>query len=941
MTVGIDSSVLLGWYQSYFNGTGTGVPSATSGTGTASAATAQYAPTPPWSQTTKPAASQLVQTALSGANIVNPNAAKLDLPSAADSADYKNLFALYQGLQTLYDVASQAKSANTSSFQLSQLSAAFTSGLSQVEQFASSTSFNKLRLTTGATASTETSTSSTQAQSTSYQTVALNTTGDSAAVVPAFQGDVQFDVNVQAGSSNTTIHMNLADMGSTPRTMGNVVAYLNSQMTAGGAIASFSTNAIAPQPDVINVGGSSVTVSDGQPSWGLQLNTNPYETVTLSAASTAPAVYIGEMVGNQNASIAGDGTTVAPDAQSQLLKLQAGTATVTAPDPGAHAVAGQVFEDSLGAPVTSIQQTAVAPDGSVYVLADVSTPATGSSTAASQDVALLKYDSAGNLLFQNDLGSASAASGLSLAVSADGTQVAVAGQVTGPLTTGLSLENPTGSNSFVAVYDSLGDQVWNQEQNGISGNQANGVAFGADGSVYVTGQSAATVGAALTPTAASSAYLTVYSPAGQQLSNTQFGGAGVNAGTDVAVDGTNVYVASTQNGHAVVSEYDVSTPSAPTLIASRDLGDLQNGGIAGLAVQDGTVYVAGSTHDGALAAGTVTSAYSGTGLNVFAATLSTGLAPASTDAIAYYGGSGDTTATGMSVSNGEVYLTGSATGSLPGQAAIGAQDGYAAALNVAAGTVDWSQRFTGLDGQVAPTSIAVAPTGASILDQLGLPQGVVDGPVSDLLTAGGAVKTGDSFGISAGGGTTTITIAAGETMASLSEKIAQATGYQVSVSLQASGSSSRLQIAPLDPFATVTLVNGPAASNALEDLGLKAGILYDSTTKKGVTTPTDGKAPIYGLGLDSTLNLGSATDIGHAMSQLTAAMSVIKSAYQTLQKASTPANVLALQTAQASGAGVPAYLTAQISNYQAALSRLTAGSSSTGTAATSILGSLT
>jgi hypothetical protein len=85
---------------------------------------------------------------------------------------------------------------------------------------------------------------------------------------------------------------------------------------------------------------------------------------------------------------------------------------------------------------------------------------------------------------------------------------------------------------------------------------------------------------------------------------------------------------------------------------------------------------------------------------------------------------------------------------------------------------------------------------------------------------------------------------------------------------------------------------------------------------------------IYGLGLDPTLNLGSSAAITHAMAQITAAMSVLKQAYQNLKTAATPANVLALQKAQASQGKAPAYLTSEISNYQAALNRLTGGQTS-------------
>jgi hypothetical protein len=352
----IDPNNLAGWYQSFFGGRGTGVAplntgTATTGVNTTTAATAKYAPTPPWQGGQQPSASKLVQTAIHGGNIVNPNAAQLDLPGAG--VVYKNLFALYQGLDTLYNVADQASASSVSSFQLSQLSSAFAGGLAQVQKFVAETNFGALRVTTGTTAANETATATAPAQANAYQTVALNTTGDSSAVVPAFQGNVQFDVNVRAGSSNTTIHMNLDDMGSTPRTMANVVAYLNSQMQAGGAIANFSVNAMAATPDVINVGGKNVTVSSGLRTWGLQLNTDPFETVTLTAPQTAPAVYIGQVVGAPSATTGAGAGTSAAQPQSQLLKFQVGGAA-TPPAPPAHAAPDQIFTDNLGQAVNSI-----------------------------------------------------------------------------------------------------------------------------------------------------------------------------------------------------------------------------------------------------------------------------------------------------------------------------------------------------------------------------------------------------------------------------------------------------------------------------------------------------------------------------------------------------------------------------------------------------------
>src|SRR5262249_19195056 len=156
--------------------------------------------------------------------------------------------------------------------------------------------------------------------------------------------------------------------------------------------------------------------------------------------------------------------------------------------------------------------------------------------------------------------------------------------------------------------------------------------------------------------------------------------------SSVAVDGNDVYVAGVQNGHAVVTEYDATDPTKPVLVASRDLGALNGGNVVGVSVQNGTVYVGGTASGGALNAGSVTSAASGSGLNAFAATLSTGLAASSSDAVAYYGGSGSTIASGMTVQGGQVWLTGSVTGALPGEDPIGAHDGFVAALDVGTGS---------------------------------------------------------------------------------------------------------------------------------------------------------------------------------------------------------------------------------------------------------------
>jgi hypothetical protein len=299
------------------------------------------------------------------------------------------------------------------------------------------------------------------------------------------------------------------------------------------------------------------------------------------------------------------------------------------------------------------------------------------------------------------------------------------------------------------------------------------------------------------------------------------------------------------------------------------------------------------------------------------------------DSIAYYGVYGFARVTAAAFSGGDVYLTGSVTGSLPNATAIGAQDGFIAAVNPSTGSIDYARRFTGLDGRVAPTSIAVAATGASILDQLGLPGGVVNGPVSSAITSTTGAKAGDSFQIAVGGAPpVTITIKAGDTFASLATEISRATGFNLNATASpAPNGATALEIQPAFPGVAVRLIDGPAGSDALAALGLRPGLVVDTASKNGVTTIAGPGTPIYGLGLPASLSLSSPADIKNARVQLAGALAVVEQAYQNLANAATPPAVLALRKAQASGTAPPAAIANQIANYQSALQRLTAGQS--------------
>jgi uncharacterized delta-60 repeat protein len=112
---------------------------------------------------------------------------------------------------------------------------------------------------------------------------------------------------------------------------------------------------------------------------------------------------------------------------------------------------------------------AVSADGSVYV--------TGITADNGNDAVLLKFDANGNLVWERAWGGAASDEGLAVATASDGS-VYIAG-------TAESFGSSTGL--FVVKFDSAGNLVWQRISDGAQGNA---VAVASDGSVYAAGTTA-------------------------------------------------------------------------------------------------------------------------------------------------------------------------------------------------------------------------------------------------------------------------------------------------------------------------------------------------------------------------------------------------------------------------------------------------------------------
>jgi hypothetical protein len=281
----------------------------------------------------------------------------------------------------------------------------------------------------------------------------------------------------------------------------------------------------------------------------------------------------------------------------------------------------------------------------------------------------------------------------------------------------------------------------------------------------------------------------------------------------------------------------------------------------------------------------------------------------------------------MTVANGQVYITGKiAATPTPGSGDLTAFDGYAAQIDPTTGAVTWSNTFTGTDHQAAPDSIAVDATGASSLDALGLPTGTIAFIPSQNIMANSSLQVGESFLVKSNFNALPqkVTIAANDTLLTLAQKITQASGYGASVQVvTGTGGVQQLKITPSSAASQITLEAGPPGQNALPALGLSEGLVTTNATAKAKSASTAGGAIAttslkanYALGLESSLSLSSPGGISNALAQLGGAITTVKQIYTDMTTKPSA------QTAGYQGA-VPAYLTAEIANYQAALARLT------------------
>jgi hypothetical protein len=298
--------------------------------------------------------------------------------------------------------------------------------------------------------------------------------------------------------------------------------------------------------------------------------------------------------------------------------------------------------------------------------------------------------------------------------------------------------------------------------------------------------------------------------------------------------------------------------------------------------------------------------------------LDAGLVSTTLDRETYLGSAQTDAVRGLTIVGGEVYAAGVAGSVIAGQGDGGAASAFLARLD-ATGDVAWTRIFNSAVGAFALSALATDATGASPLDALGLPRGVVAANDPATLVSRSSIRVGDEFQIGADGRRlTTVRFAPGDTLASLIGVINRAIGGAGRAEIVRENGAERIKITPRQGQA-VRIAAGKEGRDALPAPGLAPGIVALGSSGRG-------GLKAFGLGLVAAdLKLGAAAEIARTKAELSAALSIVRQAYDALlypnAKELTPEEK-ALEERRRNAGAAPSYLTAQLANYQAALTRL-------------------
>ena len=878
---------------------------------------------PPWETGADPANESLnrrVADLNSITRFVDPNAPQV--AAAGDDVDSRTSFILFDALRKLETLALYAAEDSTPDASLSRLDARFQQGLQDVLDFLKTAPTKELTFLSGDLVTKVEP--DVDLGSDSYEfigrAVATGTRDDP---LPGLTGSETFTIAITKNGTTDNILIDLSQITG-PLSINNIVNFINQQIAA---VPLLDSNG---QP-VLDANGQPVpkfvtrleVVSDANYDHAIKVAGSSTEAVSFLPATNTPTLIVGE----NRTDLRLDAS--APDATIRRLDQITGTldplldTTIASTDEAATAIA-QAASPDASAVSAQTQVFAVATDsqGFIYTVGRAAGNfGSQRNTASGQDVFLTKLDTNGNVVFSRLLGVANDASAFALTVDAND-NVIVAGSTTDNLASGAVL---SGTDSFVAKFDSQGALQFVQQLDTVAEDVALDVTTTASGDIVITGFTKGAVDASH-PGFGGRDILAVRfdGTTGARVDTAVIGTAGDERGSAVAIapDG-NVLVAAREDGRLVLRRLDAANLS--NVLETIDLGSIGLAGeIGAIRVVGNDIFIAGASADATFSGGgaTVVSGSQG-GKDGFLLKLTDNAGTVSPGTLTFFGTTADDAINDIAVSGGKIFVAGNTRGDISGLGRRGSRDAFVARFDATTLAFEEVERFGLALEEHDATAIAVRDQGPGVLDLLGLPLGTVSRVEPRTLDVQTTARPGDFFKIAINGRPAQkITLQAGDT---LDDIAAQINRLSFRNEIKATVTAGQLKIEALGSN-QVDLIAGDPGKDLLAKFGIKPQRLLGATAlfdleNAGAKRPSDPIVPeiggVFALKLDQPLGLKDKAAARFTLQQIQDAIETVKRAFRSL----TP-NPLSLVRPGLESTVTPPEIAAQISEYTTALVRL-------------------
>ncbi len=220
----------------------------------------------------------------------------------------------------------------------------------------------------------------------------------------------------------------------------------------------------------------------------------------------------------------------------------------------------------------------------------------GGVSAGGYDAFLAKYDSLGNKLWTSQIGTSYDDRSRSIAVDGSGNAY-ISGYTRGDL----GGTNEGYEDAFLVKYDSLGNELWSQQIGTSDYDDSYSVAVDGSGNAYISGVTQGDLGG--TNSGSADTYLTKFDSLGNELWSRQFGSSESDYGHSVAVDGSgNAYITGSTRGEigginaGGADTFLVKYDTSGNLRWSHQIGTASNETSYSVAVDgSGNPYITGMT----------------------------------------------------------------------------------------------------------------------------------------------------------------------------------------------------------------------------------------------------------------------------------------------------------------------------------------------------------